>query len=56
VAYGNLGSRPIVGNKVVSTQVLIHRLKFSLTYGYWNYVQNIIYDIDNDDTMIYVTV
>jgi len=56
VAHGNSGSRPVLGNIVVSTQVLIHHLKFPLAYGYWKYGQNIIYDLDNDDTMIYVTV
>jgi len=56
VAHGNLGSRPVVGNKVVPTEELSHRLKFPLTYGYWKDVQNIIYDLDNDNTMIYVNV
>jgi hypothetical protein len=56
VAHGNLGSRLVLGNNVVPTQVLIHYLKFQLTYGYWKYVPNIISDLDNDDKMIYATV
>jgi hypothetical protein len=51
VAHGNLGTRPVPGNNVVPTQVLIQ-----LTYGYWKYVPNIISALDNDDTMIYATV
>jgi hypothetical protein len=27
-----------------------------MTYGYWKDIQNIIYDLDDDDPMIYVTV
>jgi len=56
VAHENFGNRSVVVNKIVPTQVLTHHLKFPLTYGYWKYVQNIIYDLDNDETMIYVTV